>query len=118
MNTTPDPRLEELDRLAHNLDARFRLPGTDVRFGLESIIGIVPGVGDAVSLLPAGYILMRGYRMGARRRTLLRMAANTGIDTLLGAIPFLGDAFDVLFKANLRNIDLLRRDITRQGAAT
>lgn len=110
-----NPRFAELDRLATRLDSQFRIPGTGIRFGWDGIIGLIPGVGDAASLLPAGYILAKAVQMGARRRTVTRMALNTGIDILIGGIPLLGDAFDVWFKSNRRNIGLLRRELEQQS---
>lgn len=106
-------RLARLDRLAHRLDARFRVPGTGVRAGWDSILGLVPGIGDLATAGPAAYMLVEGWRLGARKRTLLRMFANSGVDLLIGGVPILGDAFDVFFKANQRNIALLKSDIAR-----
>lgn len=101
--------LRELDTLADWLDSRFRLPGTNLRFGLDSLIGLIPGVGDGATALPAIYIVLRAQRMGAPKRLLLWMSFNVALDFVVGAIPLLGDLFDVGFKANRRNIDLLRR---------
>ncbi|WP_281982731.1 DUF4112 domain-containing protein [Thalassorhabdomicrobium marinisediminis] len=111
------PDLAHLDRLSSMLDSRFRLPGTKMRFGWDTIVGLVPGVGDAVMLVPAGYLMFQAYRLGARKRTLARMALNTGVDTTVGAIPLLGDLFDMAFKSNNRNVAILRKEIERRGAA-
>ena len=107
--------IERLDRLADLLDSRFRIPGLGWRFGLDSVLGLVPGVGDVAALGPSAYLIYRGARLGADRRTLARMAANAGVDFVVGGVPLLGDLFDVAFKANRRNIDLLKRDIGRRG---
>lgn len=101
--------LRDLERLATWLDARFRLPGTDVRFGLDALVGLVPGIGDALVAFPGIYILVRAHRLGVPRHLLIRMAANLGIDWLVGTVPLLGDVFDVAFKANRRNVNLLKR---------
>ena len=106
-----DRDIEELDRLARWLDAKFRVPGTQFRFGYDSLIGLVPGVGDSVMLLPGIYLIAKARRLGARKSTLWRMAGNTALDFVVGAVPLLGDVFDASFKANIRNIALLRQDL-------
>lgn len=107
--------LRDLDRLATWLDARYRIPGIGVRVGLDSLLGLVPGIGDTLAMLPAAYIVYRAHRLGAPVPVLARMAANFGVDLLVGSIPVLGDVFDVGFKANLRNIELLRRHLDASG---
>ncbi|MCL3880730.1 DUF4112 domain-containing protein [Marivita sp. GX14005] len=104
-------RLARLERIATTLDSRFRVPGIGLRIGWDSILGLIPGLGDAVTVLPAGYFLYEGYRMGARRRVLARMGLNSGIDFLVGSVPLVGDLFDAGFKANLRNIALLKAEM-------
>ena len=115
-----DPRvaqdLRRLDRLAQLLDSRFRIPGTGIRFGLDGIIGLVPGLGDLATLAPSAYLLVQANRLGASKATMLRMASNTGIDFAIGAVPLLGDIFDVGFKANNRNVALLRADLENRTA--
>ena len=106
-----DRDIEELDSLARWLDAKFRVPGTQFRFGYDSLIGLVPGVGDSVMLLPGIYLIAKARRLGARKSTLWRMAGNTALDFVVGAVPLLGDVFDASFKANIRNIALLRQDL-------
>lgn len=103
-------RIARLDRLADQLDSRFSLFG--IRFGWDSILGLIPGVGDAATALPGAYMIHQGYRMGARKRVLARMGVNTGIDMLIGGIPLVGDLFDVAFKANRRNIALLKKEVS------
>lgn len=109
--------LDHLDRISTLLDSRFRVPGTQVRFGWDSLLGLVPGVGDAAALIPACYLLYKGHDLGARKRTLARMALNTGLDATIGAIPVLGDLFDLFFKANNRNIAILKRDLEQRSLA-
>lgn len=113
-----DPRLARLERLAHLLDTRFTLPGTGLRFGLDGLIGLIPGVGDAATGLISAYIIGEASQMGARKRTILRMMWNTGLDMVLGAVPFVGDIFDFAFKANKKNVDLLIEEHRRLGART
>jgi len=110
IRTVPD-EVEKLDRLSTLLDSRFRIPGTPIRFGWDSILGLVPGAGDLASLGPSAYLIYQGYRLGARKRTILRMSANTGLDFVIGAVPVLGDIFDLVFKANNRNFALLRKEL-------
>ncbi len=104
--------IEKLDRLSTMLDSRFRIPGTPIRFGWDSLLGLIPGVGDVASLAPSGYLIYKAYRLGARKRTIARMTMNTSLDFFVGAVPVLGDAFDLFFKANNRNFALLRKDLS------
>ncbi|KAB7627464.1 DUF4112 domain-containing protein [Alkalilimnicola sp. S0819] len=110
-----EAQLRELDRLARLLDSSLRVPGTRWRFGLDGLIGLIPGAGDLATGGLSAWIVLRAWRMGAPRTVLLRMAANVGLDVLLGSVPLLGDAFDFFFKANRRNLRLLRRHLQRHG---
>ena len=103
--------LRDLELLAEWLDSRFRIPGTRIRFGLDSVLGLVPGVGDAVTTIPAAYMLFRAHQMGVPRSTLGRMGWNVALDLMVGAIPLVGDLFDLGFKANRRNYELLRQHL-------
>ncbi|MBW4709533.1 DUF4112 domain-containing protein [Roseobacter sp. YSTF-M11] len=103
--------IKKLDHLSSLLDSRFRIPGTPIRFGWDSILGLIPGVGDLALLGPSAYLIYQGYRLGVRKRTIARMVANTGLDFFIGAVPVLGDVFDLAFKANNRNVALLRKDL-------
>lgn len=106
--------LNRLRRIARLLDARFGIPGTRLRFGFDSLLGLVPGLGDAATALVSLYILAEARRLGARPATLLRMGWNVGLDLGLGAVPVIGDIFDFFWKSNLKNIDLLERDLARE----
>ncbi|MEM7641685.1 MAG: DUF4112 domain-containing protein [Pseudomonadota bacterium] len=108
-------RIAWLERLADKLDSRFSLFG--IRFGWDSLLGLIPGVGDAATALPGAYMIYEGARLGVRRPVLARMALNTGIDFVVGGMPVVGDIFDLAFKANRRNIALLKQDLARQGIA-
>lgn len=108
--------LEEVERLARLLDTQFRVPVIGYRVGLDGLIGLIPGVGDAATLVPAGYILYRAKAMGVPNNVFLRMLMNTGADVALGSVPLIGDIFDMAFKSNRRNVDLLRRHLHRHGA--
>ena len=106
-------RMAKLDRLADQLDSRFRIPGTQIRFGWDSILGLIPGIGDLAPLGPAGYILWQGHLLGLPTDKKLRMAANIGIDFFVGSIPLIGDVFDVGFKANRRNVKIIKSHLER-----
>lgn len=106
--------IEKLDRLSTILDARYRLPGTSIRFGWDFLLGLIPGVGDVATLAPSVYLIYKANALGARKRTIGRMAVNTGLDFTVGAIPIVGDLFDLAFKANNRNFALLRNDLAKR----
>ncbi len=99
------------------MDAGIRIPGTNLRFGLDPILGLIPGAGDAVGAVLAEWILVEAARLGASRATVLRIAGNVALDAGLGAVPFLGDIFDFAWKANLRNVALLERHLAAPGQA-
>lgn len=108
-----------LEDLSHYLDGLFRVPGTGWRFGLDSLIGLIPNVGDTLTFFPSLYILVSGVRYGVPKITLLRMAFNLGLDYVIGSIPFVGDAFDFVWKANKQNMDLIRtRASGRKGTTS
>lgn len=94
-------------RLATLLDTAFRIPGTRIRFGLDPVLGLFPGVGDALAALVGGYIVWTAARAGAPRLVLGRMLMNVAVDAVVGAVPALGTLFDVAFKAHRRNAILL-----------
>ena len=102
-------RLEALRRIQRLLDSAFRVPGTNFRFGVDAILGLVPGLGDLSAPIYAAFILMTGFRMRVPMIVLLRMVLNAGLDMLMGLVPILGDVGDVFWKANLRNLSLLER---------
>ena len=102
----------ELEMLAQWMDSVFEIPGTPIRFGLDPILGLIPGLGDAISTIVSLYILGAARRYGVPRVTLMRMTANIAIDFALGSMPIVGDAFDVFWKSNVRNVALLRRHIS------
>ena len=103
-----EARLKRVRLLSRLLDEQFRIPGTRYRVGLDGLIGMIPGVGDAAGMVLSAYILYEAMQLGAPRSVLLRMLANIGIDTVGGAIPVLGDIFDIAWKANKKNAALLQ----------
>jgi hypothetical protein len=98
---------ENLDLLSHLLDDWFRIPGTSIRFGLDGIVGFIPGVGDALGGIASCIIIFAAWVRGVSYITLARMLANWGIEVLLGTVPILGNLFDIGWKANRRNYALL-----------
>lgn len=99
--------LRRLSRLASLLDDRYAIPGTNVRFGLDAIIGLVPGVGDLAGAALSSYIVLEGRRLGVPKRLLLKMAKNIAVDAAVGAVPIIGDLADIQWKANRKNVHLL-----------
>ena len=110
-------RLATLTTFATWLDAGLRIPGTNLRFGLDPVLGLIPGLGDAAGAVLASWIFVEAIRLGASRATLARIAGNVALDAGLGAIPILGDVFDFAWKANLRNVALLERHLTQAQRA-
>ena len=104
-------RFHRLDRLSRQLDSVFRIPGTRIRIGYESIAGLVPVIGDVAAAVPAAWILLESHRMGLPRRLLARQGINLALDTALGSVPLLGSIFDIGFRSNLRNVEILRRHL-------
>src|SRR5687767_4095150 len=100
------------------LDNAFRVPGTSVRFGWDPIVGLVPWAGDLLTAVMAGAIVIQAHRFGVPRVVQLRMLINVGIDLLLGVVPFVGDAADVFWKANAKNMALLERHAAALKPAT
>jgi hypothetical protein len=107
--------LARLEALARLMDGAFVFPGTTIRFGLDGLIGLIPVAGDMIAGLVSTYLIWEARQLGAPRWLMARMLANTFFDTTIGAIPILGDAFDVLFRANMKNMTLLRRHLEKKG---
>lgn len=105
--------IEKLDKLSDMLDSHYRIPGTGIRFGWDAILGLVPFVGDVASLGPSGYLVYKAWSLGARKRTIVKMGLNTGLDFFIGSVPLLGDVFDMFYKANRRNFSILRRELMK-----
>jgi len=108
-------RIARLDGLATLLDTAFVIPGTNIRFGIDAMMGLVPGIGDAITTAMSLYIVHEARQLGAPRHLIARMLANVALDGVVGAVPFLGDAFDVMWRANRRNMALLRSHLDREA---
>jgi hypothetical protein len=103
-----------MEVLARLMDSRFRIPGTSIRFGFDALIGLIPGAGDLSTFAISGYMLLIMARNGASGFVLARMVVNILVDTIVGAIPVIGDIFDIAFKANIRNLQLMQ-EYYREG---
>jgi Domain of unknown function (DUF4112) len=111
-------RVARIDTLATLLDTAVILPGTNVRFGLDALLGLVPGIGDVITTAMALYIVHEARQLGAPRHVIARMLANVALDGLVGMVPVLGDVFDVMWRSNRRNMRLLQEWLAReQGRA-
>jgi hypothetical protein len=99
----------DLEMLAHWLDSVFQIPGLNIRFGLDVLLGLIPGLGDTATSFVSLYILQAATKAGVPRVTVARMALNIALDYIVGIVPVIGDLFDVYWKANNRNVALLRR---------
>ena len=104
-------RDENLDLLSRVLDSWFRIPGTSIRFGIDGIIGLVPGVGDILAGLASCIIILAAWARGAPYVTIARMLVNLALDVIVGTVPLFGDLFDIAWKANRRNYALLMRHL-------
>ena len=111
---TREQRLTRLEALGNLLDTAFIVPGTNVRYGVDGLIGLIPVVGDIITTAIALWIVREARALGAPRYLVARMLTNVAIDGAVGVVPVVGDVFDVAFKANVRNIRLLRRWIDKQ----
>jgi hypothetical protein len=107
--------LERLDWLANLMDSAVVIPGTRITVGLDALIGLAPGIGDTVTTLISLWLVKEAHELDAPRHLIARMIGNVAIDGLVGAVPLLGDAFDVMFRANRRNMKLLRQYFEREG---
>lgn len=104
-------RLRQVRRFARLMDGAFSIPGTPIKFGWDSVLGLVPGAGDVVSAVSGGWIIREAYRSGVPTRRLAKMFGNIAVDLLVGVIPIFGDMFDLYWKSNLRNVAVLERHL-------
>ncbi|GHB63158.1 DUF4112 domain-containing protein [Persicitalea jodogahamensis] len=100
--------ITHVESMAKWMDSKFTIPGTDIKFGFDALIGLIPGAGDFATLAISGYMITILAKNGASGFVVARMALNIVIDALLGSVPILGDIFDVAFKANIRNMKLMQ----------
>src|SRR3954470_24153998 len=103
----PNDSLTRAKAVASVLDDAIRVPGTGIRFGIDPLVGLIPGLGDLLGGAASAYIILEAARAGAHASALLRVVVNVGIDTIVGALPLFGDLFDFAWKSNARNVRLL-----------
>ncbi len=117
LNATPDEAqvLERLSALSRWLDHAFRIPGTDIRFGLDAALGVIPGVGDVVTNLISAYLVLEARKLGLSRWDMTRMVGNIVVDASVSAVPIAGDIFDLFWRANDRNMAILRDHLAQRG---
>ena len=114
INPQSDAALQEIAWLTKLLDNQFTVPGTRFRFGLDAILGLIPGVGDITGLAVSGYLMLRMIRYGASGYVVSRMLFNILLDAVIGVVPVLGDIFDFTYKANSRNLRLMEQHFGEQ----
>ena len=107
--------LARVEIVARMMDSMFEIPGTRIRIGVDALIGMIPILGDLISQAISSYIIWEAKQLGVSKFTLARMIGNSAIDTIVGMIPFAGDAFDVAFRANMKNLALLKAHIEKHG---
>ncbi|MCA9078580.1 MAG: DUF4112 domain-containing protein [Planctomycetaceae bacterium] len=108
-----EARLMRIRMIAQLMDDAFFVPGTNYRIGWDSVIGLIPGIGDVASACVSGWIVYEAKQLGLPKWKLARMLANIGVDTTLGIVPFVGDAFDATFKANRKNAHIVLKHFGR-----
>lgn len=108
-DTAISDRIDRLDKLANSMDTKWKLPFTEIRMGWDTLIGLIPGVGDTLTSLVSAYIIREAHEMGVPAWVKWRMGWNVFIDWLIGLVPLLGDIFDVGWKANKRNVALIKK---------
>jgi hypothetical protein len=115
--TPPDHQrsVTRVRTLARLLDSAVKIPGTNIRFGADSLVGLIPGLGDMAGAILSGYIVLVATRLGAPASVVTRMLLNVGADTLLGSVPVVGDLFDVAWKSNQKNVALLEQHLADGG---
>jgi Domain of unknown function (DUF4112) len=113
-NLSREQRIARLEAMAKLLDIAFILPGTNIRYGIDGLIGLIPVVGDLIATALSLWLVREARALGAPWHVTARMLGNVAIQGVAGTVPFAGDAFDVLFRANMRNIRLLKRWLQKQ----
>lgn len=111
---TREQRFARIDALSKLLDVAFVLPGTNIRYGIDGLVGLIPVVGDLLTSAISLWIVREARSLGAPRHVVARMLGNVALDGVVGLVPFVGDAFDVLFRANIRNMRLLKKWMDKQ----
>lgn len=116
--TDPHSVRRRIETMEHLLERSFRIPGINYPVGLDSIVGLVPVVGDVVTAAMGAYVVWEARNLGLPKWKLWRMAGNIAFDTAVGAIPIAGDAFDLLFRSNTRNLRIVKKHLDKHHPAT
>lgn len=118
MSSTKIQKLKRLKTIGKLLDNAIPIPFTKYKIGLDPIIGLFPAVGDYITFFVSGYIVFEAARLGAKQETLIKMTTNILIDALVGSVPVAGDIFDVAWKANQQNLDLLEKELPQPASGS
>jgi hypothetical protein len=108
-------RVEAMEKL---LERAFHIPGTKIPFGLDTVVGLVPVLGDVVTAAMGAYIVWEARNLGMSKWQLIRMAANVGVDTAIGAVPLVGDVFDLVWRSNSKNLRIIKRHLDKHHPGT
>ena len=106
--------ISEFERVSRLLDSQWRIPGTSMRFGIDPLVGLVPGLGDVATGLVSAYIVVMARRLGLPNHVMARMVGNIALDVVVGSVPLLGSVFDLFYKANRRNFRILQEHVERE----
>jgi hypothetical protein len=118
MGTDPHSVRQRVEALEKLLERSFVIPGTKIPFGLDSIVGLVPVLGDLITAAMGAYMVWEARNLGMSKWQLMRMSANIGIDTALGAIPLVGDAFDFIWRSNSKNLRIIHKHLDKHHPGT
>ena len=118
MGRDPQSVRQRVEALELLLERSFHIPGTKIPFGLDSVIGLVPVLGDIVTAAMGAYMIWEARNLGMSKWHLIRMAGNVGIDTALGAVPLVGDAFDLVFRSNSKNLRIIKKHLDKHHPGT
>jgi len=111
-------KLKKIRKIARLLDSAISIPGTKIRFGIEPILGLIPGGGDLITALISAYTIYLATSFGLEKPEIFKMIKNVVIDTAVGSIPIAGDLFDAYFKSNIRNLEILEKHLAKTGIET
>jgi hypothetical protein len=118
MGTDPHSVRQRVEALEKLLERSFVIPGTKIPFGLDSVVGLVPVIGDLITAAMGAYMVWEARNLGMSKWQLMRMTANIGIDTALGAIPLVGDAFDFIWRSNSKNLRIIHKHLDKHHPGT
>lgn len=118
MGTDPHSVRQRVEAMEQLLERSFHIPGTKIPFGLDSVVGLVPVLGDLITATMGAYMVWEARNLGMSKWQLMRMTANIGIDTALGAIPLVGDAFDFIWRSNSKNLRIIRKHLDKHHPGT